>query len=787
MANEVQVPVGLDDKALINSIRNIEKNMDDLTKGIRSEFQETSKNVTSSLDKIGAGLIKNFAIGNIIGNLVGKGIEVLTGALKDAIDESVKFNRALLEIETILPKNTKLTKQLVAQLNDLSVQYGTSASQQAKAFYEIISAGVEDTTDATDLLTNANKLAVGGLADIAGTIDVLTSVYNVYGREIGNATEASDSLFKTVQLGKTTLQELQGDIGRVLPLARTFGVTLDEVGANLAILTNSGLKTREAVTFLNALFVAVARNGKELGTTMNSTAIQTDGLGVVLGRLIEKTGGSNDKLIKLLGTSEAVRAVQALAGQGLAKYNTTLGEYANKAGVAAEASKKIIAGDVGKQFEILGASISKSARSLIDVFTPALLNVLEIINGPTLKEKTLAEAFNVEGRLKNVRAELARLGIAYEQGKIKTSDFTNATAKLNEELQTLRVKDTEKQISTLTQQITALKTGFDFSGLGPLETTLEINKLEDKVKSLKAEIAKPLPPKLSVGAVDTGEDPDAKTIENRIKLNAEIKSLQEQFDLEEQNARTQRNLLLETDQFTARENEILNLYEFETQKINIATQAEIDKTSSIANEKDKKLAQDKIYADAELKLLQSYNKKELDSDKELARQKKLIDQAQLEATGNFISAGLVLAKDGSAVQKGLLITQAVINTYAGATRALADYPFPASSLVAGSVIALGLANVAKISGAKFEKGGIVGGSSTTGDKIPVRVNSREMILNQPQQAKLFAMANGESGGGNNEIMSAIMSLRNTPIVIQISGREIARAMRDESRSGFSFA
>lgn len=49
---------------------------------------------------------------------------------------------------------------------------------------------------------------------------------------------------------------------------------------------------------------------------------------------------------------------------------------------------------------------------------------------------------------------------------------------------------------------------------------------------------------------------------------------------------------------------------------------------------------------------------------------------------------------------------------------------------------------------KFASGGIVGGNSFTGDKVTARVNSGEMILNQAQQANLFALANGGgiSGG-----------------------------------------
>lgn len=43
---------------------------------------------------------------------------------------------------------------------------------------------------------------------------------------------------------------------------------------------------------------------------------------------------------------------------------------------------------------------------------------------------------------------------------------------------------------------------------------------------------------------------------------------------------------------------------------------------------------------------------------------------------------------------------------------------------------------------QFATGGIVGGNQTSGDKVLVRVNSGEMILNAAQQARLFALANG---------------------------------------------
>lgn len=45
---------------------------------------------------------------------------------------------------------------------------------------------------------------------------------------------------------------------------------------------------------------------------------------------------------------------------------------------------------------------------------------------------------------------------------------------------------------------------------------------------------------------------------------------------------------------------------------------------------------------------------------------------------------------------------------------------------------------------EFAMGGVVPGNSYSGDKVPVAVNSGEMILNGSQQARLFAMANGSN-------------------------------------------
>ena len=64
----------------------------------------------------------------------------------------------------------------------------------------------------------------------------------------------------------------------------------------------------------------------------------------------------------------------------------------------------------------------------------------------------------------------------------------------------------------------------------------------------------------------------------------------------------------------------------------------------------------------------------------------------------------------------------------------------------GAVVAAAISAAKKPATQRFANGGIVGGSSFTGDRVSAQVNSGEMILNKTQQANLFKLANGGGEG-----------------------------------------
>ena len=108
---------------------------------------------------------------------------------------------------------------------------------------------------------------------------------------------------------------------------------------------------------------------------------------------------------------------------------------------------------------------------------------------------------------------------------------------------------------------------------------------------------------------------------------------------------------------------------------------------------------------------------------------------------------------------GVQLVQAIANSAVAFNKALSSSTPPLNFILAGLVASAGAAQVALISANKpvapsFATGGIVGGTSYTGDRVQVNVNSGEMILTYAQQKRLFDIANGGRTGGNVQVFNS---------------------------------
>jgi chromosome segregation ATPase len=142
------------------------------------------------------------------------------------------------------------------------------------------------------------------------------------------------------------------------------------------------------------------------------------------------------------------------------------------------------------------------------------------------------------------------------------------------------------------------------------------------------------------------------------------------------------------------------------------------------------------------------------------------------ASKAFALAGILASQAQSIAEGALAISAGIASAQ--------SVPFPANiaaiattiATITGLIVSTASSFVqAKqlLSGADagaFADGGVVGGTSYTGDKLTARVNSNEVILN-PKQASnvLYQMANSPSGlGFDYEAMAAAMSAQPAPVM-----------------------
>lgn len=117
-------------------------------------------------------------------------------------------------------------------------------------------------------------------------------------------------------------------------------------------------------------------------------------------------------------------------------------------------------------------------------------------------------------------------------------------------------------------------------------------------------------------------------------------------------------------------------------------------------------------------------------------------------TNEGTQAWLNYASNALSAMRGLMIALQSVGMANAASQSAAAGPF--GWMQVPIAIASMLAAFASIP--KFSRGGIVPGNSYSGDKVLAGLNSREMVLTQSQQSKLFAMLNGASiaSGGSVE-------------------------------------
>lgn len=251
--------------------------------------------------------------------------------LQSAFTGGTAFESAMAKVGTIADTTKVPLESLSSQVLQVSGDMHIGANEIAEAAYQAISAG-QDTGNAVAFAGQASMLATAGFTSSASAVDILTTALNAYGKGADEAGHVSDVLLTTQNLGKTSVDELAGSMGRVIPLAAAYNVSMENLSSGLAIMTANGIATAEASTYTKSMLNELGDTGSSVGkilkqqTGKSFAELNADGksLGDVLQVLYDSVGGNATKFAGLWSSVEAGTGALSLASSGADKFNGVL-------------------------------------------------------------------------------------------------------------------------------------------------------------------------------------------------------------------------------------------------------------------------------------------------------------------------------------------------------------------------------------------------------------------------------------------------------------------------------
>ena len=399
----------------------IQKSIEQLGSTISSstdQIVDAFGEVEDGLDDTGDAALKTGDIikANLLSEAITKGIQALGSALKSTASNALNL---ALSNETAFAKASTLLKgddftSYYQGLIDISNRTGVAFSDLSESMYSALSAGVAQ-EKVLDFVESSVKLSKGGFTQTATAIDIVTTALNAYHMEMDEATHVQDVLITTQNLGKTTVDELASNMGKLIPTANGVNIAFDQLGAMYATVTANGVATAEATTYLNSMINELGASGSTAEKAMQEATKGTDMAGkkfseisamgydvtdvlTLMSDYAQKTGKS---LSDMFSSSEGAKAASILLSN-VEGFKSNIDAMVDSTGAAATAAETMMDTTAEKiqlaknQIDNLTSSI---AEQLLPITGEAAQNIADALNSSELKETAQAVGDFIAGAL----------------------------------------------------------------------------------------------------------------------------------------------------------------------------------------------------------------------------------------------------------------------------------------------------------------------------------------------------------------------------------------------------
>ena len=259
-----------------------------------------------------------------------RGIRLIEQNFVAAGKSAADFQRQLQEIQNL---SAAFTPELgTAAIRGVSDRFGFDLQQVGEGLKQIVGDQIGTSPAAqAQFLAESAALAKSGMASLDSAARLLGGTINAFGKDVGEAGRVASVLFSVTDLGSVTVDNLALSMGRVLPLARQLGVSLEEVGASFSVGTRTGTKHNEVATQLSGALTALIkptegmkRAFEQLGVSSGEALLAERGLLGGLQAVLRTTDGTGASMAKLFPNVRGLNFALKIGSQNAQAFATDL-------------------------------------------------------------------------------------------------------------------------------------------------------------------------------------------------------------------------------------------------------------------------------------------------------------------------------------------------------------------------------------------------------------------------------------------------------------------------------
>ena len=671
------------------------------------------------------------------------GVTVAIAAVTKLVGSAVKIFKDFQEANSKLAAVTRASTQEMALMKDQAKALGSvtafTASEVTGLQIEFAKLGFP--TNEILKMTEATLAGAAALGSDLGEQAALTgALLKQYGLDAAEAGRVNDVMAEAAASSALDFSKLATALPIVGATANAVGVDLEKTTALLGTLSDRGLDASTSGTALRNVFLELSKQGLTMEQAMDKINNSTDKAktsmqlfgkrGATAGLILAETGDQVEDLeIKLNGANGAAQAMADTMLDNLAG-DITIANSAWEGFILSLEDGEGVISETLRGFTQMGTSILSMATS----FNEAESAAGSFINAGTDYLVSIGAITEEQGKfnknLENSALVIEALSVKMQKGDITTGQFKEAVKAIGDGW-----VSTKKQIEDAGVLEATGEEGEDKSGdKAAARAGQKEAKKQDSIKAARIkgqQEAQAAIDALEIKAIE--DDRVRKEVELQAEFDNKIAKITGDSEVEKElrlrlaeelqtAINEQKAVFAEEDRLKEEEElQIKNTLKLETELIeaedDLVKQGEIlERRRALELDNEKLTVEQKDLINAE------FNQKQRAREKALADFKKQQDIELAQSAANLAGALSGLAKEGSDEAKAAAIVQAGINGALAITQALAQL-----GPVAGAIAAVGIGittgvQIAKISSAKFARGGMLEGARHSEGGIPFTID-----------------------------------------------------------------